>query len=82
MRKKFNLGGQEVSGEDVEFETEREAWNIYILHDGTKLKLKAVVSQIARLDAYKADGEPIYLVNASNVVAADVPEQLKKKPEV
>jgi hypothetical protein len=34
-----------------------------------------------RLDAYKPDGEPIYLVNASNVLAADVPEQLKRKPE-
>jgi hypothetical protein len=28
VRKRFNLGGQEVSGEEVEFETEREGWNI------------------------------------------------------
>lgn len=66
-------------GEEIEFETEREGWNTYILHDGTRLKFKAVVSNIVRLDAFKPDGEPIYLVNASNVAAADVPEHLKRK---
>ena len=67
-------------GEEIEFETEREGWNTYILHDGTRMKLKAVVSNIVRLDAYKPDGEPIYIINSSNVAAADVPEGLKKKP--
>ena len=81
MKKKFNLGGQEVSGESVEFETEAESWNTYILHDGTKLKLKAVVTQVVRLDAYKPDGDPVYLINSSNVVVADVPDQLKQKKE-
>jgi len=81
VKKTYNLGGQQVPGEEIEFETEREGWNTYILHDGTKLKLKAVVGQIIRLDAYKPDGEPVYLVQASNVVTADVPENLKKKPE-
>ena len=81
MKKKYNVGGQDVLGEEVEFESEKEPWNSYILHDGTRLKLKAVVSNIVRLDLYKPDGEPVYLVNASNVVAADVPDNLKKKPE-
>lgn len=79
MKKHFNLGGQDVPGEEVEFETEREGFNIYILHDGTKLKFKAVVGQIIRLDAYNPNGEPIYMVNASNVIVADVPENLKRK---
>lgn len=81
MKKTYNVGGQQVAGEEIEFETEREGWNAYILHDGSKIKLKAVVSQIVRLDAWKPDGEPVYLVNASNVVTADVPENLKKKLE-
>ena len=80
MKKKFNLGGKEVMGEEVEFETEREGWNTYILHDGTKLRVKAVVASIIRLDEYLPTGDPIYLVNASNVVATDVPDQLKKAP--
>jgi hypothetical protein len=79
LKKMYNLGGQQVPGEEVDFEPERESFNSYILHDGTKLKLKAVVGRIIRLDAYKPDGEPIYMVNASNVVVADVPEGLKQK---
>lgn len=81
MKKQYNLGGQQVPGEEVEFETERESWNTYILHDGTTLKFKAVVSSVVKLDAYNANGEPIYMVNASNVVSANVPESLKKKME-
>jgi hypothetical protein len=79
MRKKFNVGGQEVSGEDVEFEVERESFNIYILHDGTKLKLKVVVSNIVRLDSYGPDNNPLYAVQATNVLVPDVPENLRKK---
>ena len=81
MRKKYTIGpGQEVFGEEVEFETEREAFNVYILHDGTKLKLKVVVSAVIRLEAYTPDGTPLYTIQASNVLAADVPESLKKQP--
>jgi hypothetical protein len=79
MRKKFNVGGQEVSGEDVEFEVEKESFNVYILHDGTTLKLKVVVSGIVRLDSYGPDGNPLYAVQATNVLVPDVPENLRKK---
>ena len=78
-KRKVNFQGQEVWGEEVEFETEREAFNTYILHDGTKLKTKTVVSDIVRLDVYKPDGEPIYVVNSTHIVSAVVPENLKKK---
>lgn len=81
MKKMYPFGNQQVAGEEIEFETEKESFNTYILHDGTRLKLKAVVGQIIRLDAYNANGEPLYLVNASNVVVADVPDSLKRKPE-
>ena len=77
----FNLGNQQVPGEEIEFETEREAFNSYILHDGTKLKFKSVVTQVVRLDVFKPDGEPVYLVNSAPVVAAEVPDNLKRKSE-
>lgn len=65
-------------GQELEFETEREGWNVYILEDGTRVKLKSVAATIVRLDEYLPTGEPIYLVNASNVVATDVPDNLKR----
>ena len=80
-KRKINFQGQEVWGEEIEFETEREGFNTYILHDGTKLKTKSVVNEIIRLDLYKPDGEPIYVVNSAYIVSAVVPENLKKKSE-
>lgn len=80
MKRNYPLpDGRTVPGEEVEFETEREGFNTYILHDGTKLRLKSVVASIVRLDAYGPDGNPLYLVNATNVMATDVPENLRKK---
>ena len=78
-RKKLQFQGQEVWGEEVEYQTDREGWNEYILEDGTKLKMKAVVSNVYRLEIYKPDGEPVYLVQSTNLVSADVPDRLKQK---
>jgi hypothetical protein len=79
MKKKFNLGGREIMGEEVEFEAERENWSTYLLADGTKMRMKAVAATIIRLDEYLPNGDPMYMVTASNVVATDVPEQLKRQ---
>ncbi len=79
LKKKYNLGGREVMGQEIEFEPESERWNSYILEDGTKLRLKAVAATIIRLDEYLPNGDPMYMVNASNVVAIDVPENLRRK---
>ena len=78
-KKKYNIGGREIMGQEIEFETESERWNAYILEDGTRLRLKAVAATIVRLDEFLPNGDPMYLVNASNVVATDVPENLKRK---
>lgn len=80
-KRKINLGGREYDAEGVEFETERENWNTYILHDGTQLKLKSVVSEIVRVEgAYAPSGDPLYLVQASNIVVANAPDKLKRPP--
>lgn len=79
QKKRYNLAGRDVMGEEIEFESEgAEKWNVYLLADGTKLRLKAVAASIVRLDEYLPTGDPIYMVNASNVVATDVPDQLKR----
>jgi hypothetical protein len=79
-KRKLNVGGQEVFGESVEFETEKESWNVYILHDGTTLKLKAVLAEIFRVDGvFDPNGQPLYVVNANPVMSVDAPEQLRQK---
>ncbi len=80
-KRKVNLGGREVMAEEIEFETEKENWNTYILHDGTTLKMKTVLAGILRVEnEYGPTGDPIYIVNASPVVSTTSPEHLKKKP--
>ena len=75
----YQFGGQSVPGEEVEFQTETENFNSYILHDGTRIRFKAVALKFIRLDQYNPQGEPIYMVQATNALVADVPDQLKKK---
>ncbi len=79
-KQNYRVGDREIPGEEVEFEVEREGFNTYILADGSKLKMKTVVNKIVRLDAWKPDGEPVYLINSANVATSDVPERLKKSP--
>ncbi len=74
--------GKEYDGERVDFDTqgEGEGWNKYKLEDGTKLKMKTVVSDIVRLPKSGDDGNPVYLVKSTNIVEADVPEHLRNLP--
>jgi hypothetical protein len=80
-KRKVNLGGQEFMAEEVEFEAEgAEKWNTYLLQDGTKLKMKAVVSDVLRLDGqYAPNGDPLYSVNTQVVVNTVSPDTLKRR---
>ena len=80
-KRKINLGGQEFMADEVEFESESsEKWNSYILHDGTKLKLKVVLADVLRVEGQWApNGDPLYTVNASIVAATNAPDNLKRK---
>jgi len=67
--------------EEVEFEAETaEKWNTYALHDGTTLKMKAVLADVLRVDGQWApNGDPLYTVNAQVIVSTVAPDNLKKK---
>ena len=80
MKKNYQFRGKQIPGEEVEFEIARENFNSYFLADGSKLKLKAVVTSIVRLDAHNPDGNPVYMINSSTVVATDCPPGLMRKP--
>ncbi len=79
MKKNYQWQGKLVPGEEIEYEAEREGWNIYVLHDGTRMKVKVVVANIARLDTFNENGDPVYMLNASLVVNPDIPDGLKRK---
>ncbi|MGD0973898.1 MAG: hypothetical protein ABR866_07410 [Candidatus Korobacteraceae bacterium] len=81
-KRTINLGGKQFSAEDIPFEAERESWNVYVLHDGTTLKIKTVLAEVLRVEgAWAPNGDPLYVVNASPVVSSNSPDSLKKKAE-
>lgn len=82
MKRTYKLpNGQDVTGEVIDFEVESEGFNVYLLADGTTLRVKNVLSQAVRLDAWGPDGNPLYMLNGGQVVSADVPDQLKRRSE-
>jgi hypothetical protein len=80
-KRKIKIGNNEVMAEEIEFEVpDGEKWNKYILHDGTELRLKAIVAEIFRVDGqYAPNGDPMYSVNAQIIVNTNAPDNLKKK---
>ena len=77
---KVKWQGRDADGLEVRFKGIHEEWNEYDLEDGTTLRMKAVVSDIVRLDGeYDQEGNPIYLVKAGNMVVVKAPDNLKRK---
>ena len=77
---KIDFQGQEVEATEIEFQTRKEDWNEYQLMDGTVIKMKAVVSEIFRIDGmFDEAGNPVYQIKSANVPVVKSPDTLKKK---
>ena len=78
MQAKIDLS----EGEEVDFENEKEEWNVYKLADGSTLKDKLVLVNVVRgRNKYDPKGNPIYGITSQNVIKVlNVPEKLKRKP--
>ncbi len=73
---------REREGAEVEFKIIKEDWNEYNLDDGTRIKLKPIAVNFIRIkDEFDNEGEPVYLVKASNVLSVSAPENLKRGAE-
>jgi hypothetical protein len=80
-KKKVQIPGVgEADAEVIPFRGDVEHWNEYLLDDGTVLRMKAVVTEIVRVEGhYDAEGNPAYLINSTNVTHVSSPEDLKKR---
>ena len=80
-KRKVNLPGRgEVEAEEVGFRPLQEFWNEYHLDDGTTLRLKLVLTTAYIVpDAYDAEGNPVYAVISTNVMAVNAPDNLRRK---
>jgi hypothetical protein len=64
----------------IDFEVEKESFSTYILHDGTSLKIKPVLVEVFRIEGvWQANGDPVYGVQAQQILAVNAPDSLRKK---
>jgi hypothetical protein len=74
--------GTTVEATIVPFRGDVEHWNEYLLDDGTVVRMKAVVTEVLRIDGrYDREGNPVYAVNSTNITHISAPEHLKKGGE-
>jgi len=63
---------------EIDFECEKEPWTEYKLSDGTIMKVKTVLSSVARSDQLNEKGEPFYFTNTMTQQRTFVPKELCK----
>jgi hypothetical protein len=71
--------GRQVEATVMTFRSGAEHWNEYLVDDGTVIKIKLVATEVMRLEGeYDPAGNPMYLVQSTNVMAVDAPEKLRR----
>jgi len=76
---KVPVGGRLVNAEKVGYKILSEEWNKYKLNDGTEMRIKTVLTSVARTEDFDQQGDPVYYFTTSNIGSAIVPAKLKKK---
>lgn len=78
----INMGGKQVQATPVDVNQSGEKWNEYLLEDGTVLKMKLVLKKVFKVDGeFDEEGNPVYVMQSTNVTSISAPSDLKKKPE-
>lgn len=72
--------GNFIEGTVMPFQTGGEHWNEYLVEDGSLVRVKLVATEIVRLDGqYDQEGNPVYVLNSTNVLVVAAPDDLKRK---
>lgn len=79
-KKKITVFGFEVDVSDVPIVKADERFNLYVLEDGSVLRVKSVATSMLRVDGqFLPDGSPIYIVVTSPAVSVES-SPIKKGP--
>jgi hypothetical protein len=71
--------GRSVEASVLTFRSGGEHWNEYLIDDGAVIRVKLVATEVLRLDGeYDGNGNPVYIVQSTNVMAVDAPEGLRR----
>ena len=58
---------QSIKKADLGFEEISEGWNEYKLSDGTKVRIKSILTEISSTDKCDGYGEPIYIAQIDSI---------------
>ena len=78
-RTRINIGDRTIEAEDMEFQTAKEDWSEYRIEDGFSVRIKLVVSSILKTGERDPQGNPVYIVQSTNIVKVLPPETYSKK---
>lgn len=84
MRKRTVPGpdGRDHPAVEIGFRVSGEHWNEYLVDDGSVVRLKPVVTQILRVeDMRDQNGDPVYIVQSTNVMSVSAPDDLRNGEE-
>jgi len=76
---RINIGDRTIEAEDMEFQTGREDWNEYTVEDGYTVRIKLVVSSILKTGERDPQGNPVYIVQSTNIVKVLPPETYSRR---
>lgn len=83
-RRTINLPGRgPTEVDEVGYRTlSDEFWNEYLLDDGTRVRIKLVVTEVLKLPGeFDVHGNPVYVVNSTNVMHVNAPGEQRKPNE-
>lgn len=79
--KMYPFMGKMFAGQPVDFNPTSEPFSQYTLSDNTIVRVKTVLVDAVRLDAYTDNGDPVYQFQFQQVLAIIAPESLKRKAQ-
>lgn len=76
------IGGKPVQGVVVNVKESIERWTSVQPVDGTKIRLRPVVTETARIDQFDKDGQPVYVLKSTTIMTVDAPPNLLRRAVV
>lgn len=81
-RTRAEFEGEMHDALELDFDVEKENWNIYLIEDGTKIRMRLVVAKILKIEGkWDQEGNPIYSIKSGNMVVASSPDHLLRPPK-
>lgn len=73
--------GKQADGFSVDIEESNERFSEVRLSDGTRIRIKPVITEAIRIaDQWDVEGNPVYVIKSANVVTvSEVTDNLKRR---